>query len=375
MTDRNHRIRFCANNLAAGAAATLTASSALVSFPASNLTNDLRFKVWKPAGNFTIDSTNNKIYINDGSNKTITLTSANYTYSTLASHIQTQLNTSSSSWTCTYSTTTFKFTIGRASGTSTLRLTQTSGAAWSTLGYTGASDFSAGTGTAADEQRNHTSEYIDIDLGVASELGFFSLLGPLGEVFSISDVATVRLYGNTTASMTSPALTVTLTPDTHGVYQFLDDNADTTYRYWRLEIIDKLNTVGPEGFEFGYLYLGDYTTIERRNVGVGLEKRQVDTSTELTSESGAAYFQSGFKYLEFDSVSINYMDAADRRALEQLFYDLGRGTPFFVSFDPTLLVSESLSELTRYVVFADEPTFSHIKADVYSVRMRFKEVM
>jgi hypothetical protein len=374
MTTRNHRIRFCDNNLAAGSGSSLTASSAQASHPLSNLTHSYRFKTWKPAGNFTIDSTNNKIYINDGSDKTITLTSANYSGgSALASHIQTQLNASSSNWTCTYSSSTYKFTIDRSSGTKTLRLSQTTGAAWSTLGYTGSVDTSAGS--AADEQRNHTSEYVVFDLGVAQEITFFALLGPLGSVFSISSQATVRLYANTVDSWTSPALTVTLTPDNNGIYHFLDDLADTTYRYWRFEVIDKYNTLGPEGFEFGHCYLGDYVTIEARNVGNGFNKILVDTATSITADSGAKYFQEGYKYTQFEAVQIGYMTASDRRTLEQCFYDLGRTTPFYVSFDPTLLVSTAASELTRYVVLRDNPIFNHIKSDIYSVRLVFDEVM
>jgi hypothetical protein len=374
MTTRNHRVRFCDNNLAAGSAATVAASSALSTYPLSNLLTDQRFRTWKPAGNFTISSANNKLYINDGSDKTITLTSANYSGgAALASHIQTQLNASSSNWTCTYSTTTYRFTLNRSSGTKTLKLATTANAVWSTIGYTGSIDASAGT--AADEIRNHTSEYVDIDLGVASAITFFGLLGPLGEIFSLSSGATVRLYGNTTSTMTSPALTVTLTPDVHGVYKFLDDQTDTTYRYWRFEFIDKTNTAGPESFQFGHLYLGDYTTIERRNVANGFEKKMVDTSEAVSSQNGALYFQTGLKYMAFESVSIQYMDASDRRELEQVFYDLGRSTPFYVSMDPTLIVSDDASEFTRYVVFDQEPTFTHIRSDIYSVRMSFREVM
>ncbi len=369
---QNHRIRFADNNLASAVAATVTASSAQSSFPLTNLTNSFRFKTWKPAGNFTIDATNNKIYINDGSDKTVTLTNANYTYTTLASHIQTQLNASSSSWTCTYSTTTFKFTIGRSAGTKIIRLTQTTGAAWDTLGYTGTADV---TTTVADEQRNHTSEYVDIDLGAASEVTFLGLLGPLGEVFSISSTATVYLYGNTSASMTAPALSVALTPDTHGIYKWIDDNADTTYRYWRVKFVDRLNTAGPLSFKFGHLYLGDHTTITSRNVTSGFDTTLVDTSEAVTSETGAAYFSTGYKMRTYDSVLIENLDATNVATLEQCFYDLGRSSAFYISLDPTLLASVAASDLTRYVVFNSDPTFTHIKSTYYSVSLSFREVM
>jgi hypothetical protein len=375
MTTRNHRIRFCDNNLAAGVGATLTASSALAANPLSNLTHNFRFKTWKPAGNFTITTSNRTIYFNTGADLSANITTGNYTPATLATAIAAAMNSVSTNWTCTYSTTTFKFTIGRSSGTAILRFSQTTTAVWDTIGYTGSVDTATSTGLAADEQRNHTSESIVFNLGVASEIGFFGLLGPLGEVFSISSSATVRLYANTTDSWTSPALTVTLTPDNNGIYKFIDDETSRTYRYWKFEFIDKLNTVGPEGFEFGHVYLGDYTTIETRNVGTGFSKVLVDTSTSQQSESGAEYYQTGFKYTQFDSVQIAYMDADDRRGLEQVFYDLGRSTPFYVSLDPTLIVSDDQSELTRYVVFTNDPVFTHIKSDIYSVRMAFKEVM
>jgi hypothetical protein len=257
-----------------------------------------------------------------------------------------------------------------------LRLTQTTNAAWDTLGISGASDVDAASATLV--RRNHTSEYIDIDLGSAALAPTFcALIGPLGETFSVSTSATVTLKANTSASFTSAPYSVTLTPDTHGIYQFLDTEAgtSTTYRYWRLEITDRENTVGPTGFKMGHLYLGDYTTIERRNVASGFSKTLVDSAEASESQGGALYFQSGLKYTTYEGVTLSYLDASDRRTLEQLFYDLGVSTPFYVSFDPTLLVSTSASEFTRYVVFSQPPNLTHIKSDIYTVSLSFREVM
>lgn len=370
MTERNNRVRFMTNNLGAGG--TLTVSSSQVSYPSSNLINNLRFLTWRPAGNFTITTVNQTLYINDGSDKSANVPTGNYTYATLATAIATALNSVSSSWTCTYSLTSFKFTIGRSSGTKVLRQTQTTNAIWSAIGYTGTTDAAAAV---ANEQRNHTSEYIDVDLGVATPITFVSLLGLLGEVFTISSSATVRLYGNTFAGWASPALTVDLTPSTHGLYKFLDDLSNTSYRYWRLEIVDKFNPAGPLGFKFGYFYLGDYLTLTQRNVAKGFTKTFDDSSTVLTSERGAKFFQKGVKTTKFEQLEIAYMNAADRQALEQALYDLGTTTPFFVSFDPTLLVSADLSELTRYVVFDSAPVFTHQFHNVYSVRFAVSEVI
>ena len=119
-------VRFMNNNFLERS---FTFSSEQASFPGSNLVNTSRSGVWKPAGNFEVKSTNKNIYINDGADKTVTLTEGSYTYATLAAHIQTRLNAASSNWTCTYDNVlTFKFTITRSSGTKVLRKSQTTNA-------------------------------------------------------------------------------------------------------------------------------------------------------------------------------------------------------------------------------------------------------
>jgi acetylornithine deacetylase/succinyl-diaminopimelate desuccinylase-like protein len=182
VTTRNARIRFCANNLAAGSGATCTASSANASYPLSNVLDNRRWKTWRTNGNFTITAgTNDKIYVNDTANVTATLTAGNYSGgAALAAHIQTQLNAVSTNWTCTYSSTTYRFTIGRSSGTATLRMTVTTAAAWSTIGYSRATDLAVGTGTAAETMALHTSESVVVDLGAGQPTEFFSIVGQLG---------------------------------------------------------------------------------------------------------------------------------------------------------------------------------------------------
>jgi hypothetical protein len=97
------KARFMGNNLIALTTNNVTFSSETTGYEGENALNDFRSNVWKASGHFSITSSNNLLYINDGSNKTITLTAASYTTpSALATHIQTQLNASSSNWTGTY---------------------------------------------------------------------------------------------------------------------------------------------------------------------------------------------------------------------------------------------------------------------------------
>lgn len=376
MTTRNKSIRFGANNFLTDlAAANVSVASEMANFGKANLTNVQRTKVYRSNGNFTIGSTNNSIYIDDGSEKTVTLTSGNYSGgAALASHIQTQLNASSSNWTCSYSSTTRKFTIGRSSGTDTLRFSQTTDAAWSSLGYTTAVDTSAATAGTSDKGVNHTDEHITFDLGTAMSVKEFHVIGPLGEVFGISSNATLQLMGNTMDDWTSPALTLTPTRDKGGIHRYLDDQDDTSYRYWRFRWVDPENTAGPNT-KIGHIYLGDYLTLTTTNVAPSLVKRYLDPSEEAESESGAKFFKTRPIRRVFDNMTIQMMEADERRELEDMFEQIGLETPFYLCLDPLNEVSDNLSEVTLYGRFEQEPRFQHIIRDLYSLSFAVEEAV
>ena len=112
----NPYIKFMTNNLG-NLASVITFSSEKSSNPFTNSLNQIRSKTWQPSGCFEITDLNNKIYVDT---LTITLTNAKYSTATaLATHIQTQLNASSSGWTVAY--TSNKFVLSNT-GTKTLKL-------------------------------------------------------------------------------------------------------------------------------------------------------------------------------------------------------------------------------------------------------------
>lgn len=374
MTTRNGRIRFGENNFAELITSQITYSSQLTSFPFSNAINKFRSRTWKPSGHFLIDSTNKEIYINDGADKTVSLTESAYTTpDLLATEIQTKLNASSANWTVTYLTGTYSFKIENT-GSVTLRLATTTNAIWDTIGFTTSSNLT-GTIFTADQQRNHTSEYAIFDLGYNAEITLFSLLGPLNEAFNITNMATVTLSGSNLDQWTAPPFSIALVPDSKGIYKFLDDQVDTSYRFWRLDIIDKLNPAGPEGFSIGVIYLGDYLTLTNRNIGGGFGQVDVDPSEVATSESGVLHFDLKTKYRVTDGATISYLDRDDKDKLRLMFEQLGKTTPFLISLDPTLCLSDELSELTQYVVFNAEPKLRHIFNDVFSMSLSVREVV
>lgn len=368
MTTRNKRIRFMDNQLIT----TTNATTSIIdsSFPLSNMLDDGRFKITRFTGTFTIKSTNSVLYFNDGSDKSIQISTGQYSAADLATEIQTELNASSSNWTVSYSTSNYRFTVDRSSGTKTLRLSNTTNALWDTIGYTGAVDQTAGV---ADEQRNHTKEFIEVDLGTnANEVGFFGLVAPANVVNPIGENATVELLASNLQNWSNPARTITLQSNDFGVYGFLDD-ADSQYRYWRFELTDRQNVNGP-GWDFSNIYLGTYTTLANRNVNTGFTKNWIDPSSVFRAESGATYANIKQRYLQLDSLTINYMDQADRKNLEQLYYDFGQHRPFWIALDPVEDCS-TIDELTRYVYFNGNPQFNHFRNSVYSMAFSVRDAL
>jgi hypothetical protein len=377
MTTRNHRIRLAENNfMAKTPIANITVSSVLSGFPFSNCIGQTRSKLFKFSGNFIVDASNNKIYINDGADKIITLVNSSTAYSTgtlLATHIQTQLNASSTGWTVSYDTTlgTYRFRIQR-NVAGTLRLSQVGNSTWNILGYLSSVDVT-GTSFYADVQRNHTEESITIDLGLPVPMTFIALLGPLGSIFSISNTAVVTLQASNVNIFTSPPYSQTLSVSDKGVMRFLDD-ADTNYRYFKIKIVDQENPIGPQ-LPISYLYLGDYVTILSTNVANGFDKINLDPSSVSAAESGVLYFDTKQKYSQFNSMSVNVLSKADKDTLEKAYDSLGKTTPFFISLDPTNIITDTIFELTKLVVFNEMPSFRHIIRDIFSSSISVREIL
>jgi len=209
---------------------------------------------------------------------------------------------------------------------------------------------------------------IVIDLGVNASVGFIGIVGPLSAYFGISDAATITIEANNINDFVSPPFTTTATPELTGVFKFVDGAND--YRYWKVSIDDNTN---PTIMELGYLYFGDYLQLESRTLSKGFSSGVVDPTKQVTSMSGALYYDEKQKYHRFNGLSLGYIPAADRRLLEKMYYDNGKSTPMFVSIDPNLKISEEYGELTKLMVFENAPSVNHHFDDVYSVGFSLRE--
>jgi len=368
---RNKSIRFMNNQLAHTGNTVFSSSTG--TFPSSNVFNTSRSRVWTPSGHFLIDDTNNQFNANGFS---ASVANGNYaTPAALVVALNTALDTITSGWAFAYSDVTKLFSI-TAPSIVVIDLSITTNSIWDTIGF-GSAIYSSGVSYTAPAPRIHTSEYLSIDLGIAQHVSFVGLIGPLDELFSLSEQAVVTISASNLPDLTTPAFSVMATITTGGVLEFIDtDNEeDTTYRYWKIDIQDRENIDGTDSLKFGFCYLGNAKTFTTTNVAKGFSKNITDPSKKSTSEGGQLFFQTKPKYYQFKSMSIELMDQVERLEVEQLFYDMGISEPMFISIDPTQSISLTADEYTKYCIFDSAPDFKHVFLDYYSLSLSLREVL
>lgn len=353
----------------------LTATSELSAFPATNVANSSRSRVHKTGGYFEITTSNQNLYIDDGSPKTVAITVGSYTTgAALATQIQTDLNSASSGWTVTYdlSGSTYKFTLANT-GSVDIVLSSTANAIWDTIGFTGTTD-RTGTSFLADEQRNHSFERWVIDLGAPQEMSYLAAIGPQDEVFWLSDEGTAKWKANNVNLWDSPAYEKTVANDPRGILHFPEDDTNWgAYRYWAFEITDRRNPLGPQALKIGNLYIGTYDTITSSNVARGFGQSRSDESRVQVSEGGQRYFDERPKYSNFQGLEIQNITLTDLKTIDQVFEDQGISRPFWLSLDPELVLSDVLSDETKYVTFSGSPQKTQVFLNYWTVRFDARE--
>ena len=379
--DTNCRFRIMDNNFADLEASKVTKSSELAAFPASNTVNNkLRSKTWRTSGYFKIDDSNKNVYINDGTDKTAVITTSSTAYTTpdlLAAEITTKLNSVSSGWTCSYIKSNDSFIFGFFHASATLKLSNRVNAIWDTIGFTSNIDDTFTNSTKATDTRIHTSEFIEFDLSYNAQIDFIAMIGPLDEKFTLSKHSLITIKANNLKDRWDTApLNIQLESTKFGIFKFFDEIEDTSFRHWRIEIfdVDNNSSNGPSLY-FGYIYLGDYVSLTKRNIESGFTKVQTDKSIVQTSESGVSYFDKKTKFVEYSNTGIKFIDKEQRFIFEKLFRKTGIIEPFFISLDPKLKVDNFLWENTRYVRFKNEPKFTHVKGEYYNIAIDLVEVI
>lgn len=372
------QIRFMSENLLKTGYNAITSSAINATYPITNLTTDFRGRPVKFAGSFVIDSTNNKLYFNDGADKTATIASATYTTrNLLANAIQTALNAVGSSFIVTWNSTIQTFVINHT-GAFTFRLSVSTNAIHNTIGFTGSTDLILASVYTADQKRFHWPyEWVKIDFGYSPNIGFLGIVSDSRYVFSLTEMATVKIQANTLDDFTAPPLDLTLTLTTKGILKFFDDG-DYEYRYWRLTILDNNST---DDATIGYFYLGEFhkfgddDTDDRRYRynAQGASNSTVDNSEINISESGQVYALEKQLQKSYDDISIQMMDPKNRDFLEDIWARFKTVRPFFISIDPKLEISNNLTDYTFFCRFTDGPKYRHVTGNKFDTVFGVKE--
>lgn len=356
------------------------ASSEDAAFPIENAFNkQRRSKVWRSAGYFNITSSNNTIIFREtvGVDLTATITVGEYTsITTMCTAIKTALEAAgASTYTVTNSSTTsFKFRItsngSGGGGIFQLMLTDVLFTADGILGFDDTIDFTGALTYDADYLRINTSEYILFDLGVSSNPTAFALCGARNRALKISPTATIKLQGNETNNWTTPSFTTTLTYDDSVIVEMSATGFHTSeLRYWRVLFEDQ----NPLGYiEVGAFFLGEYYAPTQGVVQFPLQSSYIDRSEITYSEGGQEYSDIREKSQSF-SVTWNGLTKTEIEDIDEIFNVYGTSLPFFVSMDSDEVYSSVLNRRVRFVKFADEPSYSFISPNLFTMTMQFRE--
>lgn len=256
---------------------TITASSQDPAFPAANAQADSPSIVWRSrngagSGNglFIITaSVNDRIDFDEGAaEKTASLTAASYTGTSLAAHVQAQMDSASGApgiYTVAYSLTTGKFTISKT-GNFTLRWesgTNTTRSAGTMLGFNVAADDTGAATYTSDYARYHYPyEYLYVDLGTATIYNSVAILNhnatsDVGK--TIADTGGFYIDGADNAAFTTNLVTDAVSYNASNVYGFL--GTARTKRYIRVRFGDPAN---PAGYvQIGAIWIGYYFDLDR----------------------------------------------------------------------------------------------------------------
>lgn len=348
MADRTPR--FMWQNLIQLAGTSTTASSANAAFPKAWTQDPQPTKVWrsKTGWNVVVGFNDKLDFSEAGVARLGTLTAGNYADgATFAAHVQTQMNAApgaTNTYTVTYSTSTYKFTITRATGANALVMKWNTGANVSAgcateLGFATSADSSGGATYTSTNSAYHSKENVRYDLGSALDVSTAIVTGHA----PVSSTGAIKIQGNATDAWTAPTVNTSLVGDDRILVLFI--GSTNTLRYWRFVIDDTGNSLGYSAL--GVPYVGTYLQ-PGRSVRIGYSENSDDLSIIVEGDQGAFFQNKKPRRKRWDLV-FPRLNLTDKNAIDSMQDFLGVGRPLYFSLDPANTPSE-----TRYGIF-DRP--------------------
>lgn len=358
--------RFCWQNFAQFIGNTYTPSSEDSAAPHIYAIDQLRSKKWKtPLGWTIVTGFNDGIRIDEGVTGEATATIAAGTYATgalLATAIATALNAAATdnTWSCSYSSSTFKFTISHDNTqTGDILWTNAASTAAADLGYDDSADDTGATSYTADTVSYQSRHFITIKLTAAMTVTFGAVLD-----HNLSASGTVQLLGNSSNSWSSPGTTQTLADeDTARTYKS-DFWSDQTYQWWRFVFSDVTNEVGFQ--EVGVLHFSSYFQPSIAHA-VGWAVRRDELTDTMEADQGAMFQDLKARAEEFQ-LTFNGLTANDVSSFKTMQDNRRIGRPFFFYFDPQNTPSDG-----GYFHLSRPINRTHVPHELYSLQVAIKE--
>ena len=369
--------RIIDHNFAFQSNVAISASSASAQFPVTNLQHYFRSKVWRSNSNgfFKIVASNSKMNFDIGGLElTATLTVGEYTASSLATEITTQMtNVAGVAITCTKSSTTGKFTISKASGTLNLFSntgTDVANSTWAILGYDVSTDHTGALTYTGASIANHSEEYVQIDLKTTEEIDTIYVIFDPNVGNKMSSEAVVTFEGSATANWNTPGVSQVIPFDEdRGVYSYCWAT-DQSYRYWRVKIVDPSN---PYLYvELPKIIIGKGTVLSRAPE-FGFNYKFTDLSTQQVNAYGNVFVDIYPIRADID-LTFKLMREPDINIFSELYRRNGSSTPMLLILD----AQEALFDKDRFLIYgymSNEFYFRNIQNDFFEVNIKMVEAL
>lgn len=328
----------------------ISASSENAEFPATNTGHFFRSRVWRSSGHYRINTSNNKIDFKEtggGPEITATLTTGDYTPSSLCTEIKTRMDAATLNarvYTVTFSSTTGKFTIAGSTFLSILFSTGTNAATSvrTAIGF-GANDYTGNTTYTGVDTSIHTDERVVFDLESSEEVDSVALLFDPRVGIKFSDQALIYFEANPSNNWDSPAYSQALTIDNESDIATLFLTTAIEYRYYSIKIVDPENPF--LYVELGTVILGKKAELTRCP-DTGFEFKVEDQSKIESNQYGHEYVDE-YPLQRSLSIAMNILDVDQQEQLEDIFTEVGVRTPVLIVLD----AQEALFDKDRFTIY------------------------
>jgi hypothetical protein len=363
--------------------AELTASSAAIGFPVSNLVGSTRrTKVWRSGGYFNIEAGKNLIVFEETAATPLTATVVADEYESfddLAAAIKTALEAvGSSTYTVTQDPVTLKAFIesdGTGGGGIFNILWTFEPDLGQTLGFDTTSNDTGSLEYLADSLRISTGEFFLFDFGMGLNPDAIVVSWRQDELNTLLETAILNVKANHTNNFATVIYEENTAKTDYGFLirkQNATDQgiAPSPLRFWKLTIEDLDNTTG--FIELGSIFIGDFIGFTRGAIQFPFSASWDDGTLKTQTDGGQVFNQQRYMTRTF-TAEFFALTKEEKAAFDEFFYEVRTGKPFYFLVDPNQVIETSVEKSLYYCRFASTPSWKLERPGVFSLSCQLRE--